>query len=114
MDLSFWKYKEGVYLDNQKVYETLSNEKFVEGVEMLLLPQILADIEKLFVDWEKLSDCDYESDNGAFVITTTEQFVRFDCSGMRQEDINKLIDVLDKYGCPLYDPQISVRFDGAG
>lgn len=43
---------------------------------------------------------------GTFQIMTTPQFVR-----MEGEDMNKFIDTLDEYGCPLYDPQVGERFD---
>jgi len=112
MDLSFWKYKENVYLDNQEVNEILSSGDYVEGLETLPIQQISKDIEAAFKDWKKESECDYQGEHGAFQIFTTEQFVRFDCYGMYQDDLNKLIDVLLKYECPLYDPQISERFDG--
>ena len=42
----------------------------------------------------------------------TKQFVRVDCYSMTEKNINKIIDVLLKYECPLYDAAIDVRFDG--
>ena len=111
-DLNFWKYKENIYLDNQEVYEKLSDGDYVEGLETLPIQQILRDIEVTFKDWKKESECNYQGEHGAFQIFTTEQFVRFDCYNMHNDDLNKLIDVLLKYKCPLFDPQISERFDG--
>ncbi|MCL2575978.1 MAG: hypothetical protein FWE33_06050 [Defluviitaleaceae bacterium] len=112
IDLNFWKYKENVYLDNQAVYEKLSAGYSVDGLEELPISQILKDIEIAFKGWEKLSKCDFEKENTAFRIFITEQFVRFDCYSVSQEDINKIIDILFEYDCPLYDSQISERFDG--
>ena len=37
------------------------------------------------------------------------QFVRFEYYGMEVEDMNR---IMNKYGCPLYDPQVPQRFDG--
>lgn len=34
-----------------------------------------------------------------------------DCYGMDGEDMNKFIDILFEYGCPLYDPQVGERYD---
>ncbi len=48
---------------------------------------------------------------GAFQIFTIPQAVRFDCYGMQEADLNSLVDILIEFGCPLYDPQISTRFD---
>jgi len=113
-DLNFWKYKEGVYLDNQEVYEALSNGEHVEGLESLPVQQILKDIETAFKGWNGMGS-DYENKaGGAFQVFTTEQFVRFDCHGMSGDDMNKITDVLFEHECPLYDPQISQRFDGRG
>ena len=112
MDLNFWKYKESIYLDNRDVYEKLSAGDSVDGLEILPISQIIKDIEMAFKDWEKLSFCDFENKNSSFQIFTTEQFVRFDCYSVSQDDINKIIDILFEYDCPLYDSQISERFDG--
>ena len=111
-DLNFWKYKKDVYLNNQVVYEKCSEEENVEGLETLPIEDIIADIDKEFADWSIESN-DYKNPKGkgAFQIFTTPQFVRFDCYGMEGEDMNRIIDVMIKYECPLYDPQVSQRYD---
>ena len=114
-DLDFWKYKKGTYLDNQEVYEKCSDEQTVYGLENLPIDAILKDIQTEFEDWKmEDSNIDYENPKGkgAFQISTTEQFVRFDCYGMQGEDMNRIIEVMDKYDCPLYDPQVPQRYDG--
>ncbi len=114
-DLDFWKYKNGVYLDNQSVYEKCSDGEIVEGLEDLPVESILKDISNEFKEWKSdAGDTDFENvdGNGAFQIYYTRQFVRFDCYGMYDDDLNRLIDVMLKYDCPLYDPQVLQRFDG--
>lgn len=114
-DLDFWKYKDGVYLNNQVVYESCSDEKVVDGLENLLIDAILIDIQTAFTDWKmEESNIDYENPEGkgAFQIYYTTQFIRFDCYGMEGEDMNRIIDVMLKYDCPLYDPQVPKRYDG--
>jgi hypothetical protein len=114
-DLDFWKYKKGIYLDNQDVYEKCSDEHIVAGLEDLPIESILKDIQKEFINWKpEESDIDFENPdgNGAFQIFTTKQFVRFDCYGMEGVDMNRIIDVMTKYECPLYDPQVTERYDG--
>lgn len=113
-DLDFWKYKNGTYLDNQEVYEKCSNEQNVEGLENLPVKSIIKDVQKEFFLWKmEESEIDFENPKGkgAFQIFTTKQFVRFDCYGMEGEDMNRIIDVMNKYDCPLYDPQVPQRFD---
>lgn len=111
-DLNFWKYKENVYLDNQNVYKALSDERNVEGLEDIPIHEIRKKIAEAFSDWDKVDENSFEMPSkGAFQIMTTPQFVRIDCYGMKGEDMNKFIDILDEYGCPLYDPQVGERFD---
>ncbi|MFB6366438.1 hypothetical protein ACFCP7_20665 [Paenibacillus elgii] len=75
------------------------------------ISQIIKDIQEEFRDWT-ITNHDFEKDGkGVFQLFTTEQFVRVDCYGVSGDDMNKLIDILLKYDCPLYDPQVSERFD---
>ena len=111
-NLSFWKYKENSYLDNHKVYETLCDEGNIEGLENVPVDEIREKIAKAFSDWNKVDENSFENSNkGAFQITTTSQSVMIDCYGMDGEDMNKFIDILFEYGCPLYDPQVGERYD---
>ncbi len=114
-DLNFWKYKNNTYLNNQEVYEKCSNEQNVDGLEELSINEIVESIRKEFTNWQtEYSNVDFENPNGdgAFQIFTTKQFVRFDCYGMQGEDMNRIIEIMLKYDCPLFDSQVSQRFDG--
>ena len=115
-DLDFWKYKKGTYLDNQDVYEKCSDEQIVDGLENLPTDAVLGDIHAEFETWQmEESKIDFENPNGkgAFQVFTTQQFVRFDCYSMEGEDMNRIMDVMLKFDCPLYDPQVPKRFDDA-
>lgn len=111
-DLNFWKYKPGVVLDHQRTYERLSDGQTVEGLEDLPVDRMLSRIGDVFGDWAKLSPDTWEGKKGLFQILVTEQFFRVDCYGMEGEDMNQVIDVATEFGCPLYDPQVGVRYDG--
>ncbi|MBD5469314.1 MAG: hypothetical protein HDR21_14385 [Lachnospiraceae bacterium] len=113
MDFNFWKYKEGVAHDNDRVYESACCDgKIVEGLESLPIDDIFKKVASVFSDWTALDKNHYEKEGrGAFEIFTTSQIVRFDCYGMQEADRNALMDILIDYGCPLYDPQIATRFD---
>jgi len=114
MDLDFWKYKVGVPHDDGAVYQrACCDGELVEGLEELPIHQILAQVAAAFSDWTvQDGGRDFEkAGRGAFQIFTTSQIVRFDCYNMGQDDLNALMDVLLEFGCPLYDPQISTRFD---
>ncbi len=111
--LSFWKYKSGVTLNHQEVCEKLSDGDFVEGLEDLPISIITEQIELAFSQYfEKLDEFTWESDNGGFQMYVTPQFLHFDCYQMTGDDMNKIIDIANKYGCPLFDPQEGRRYDG--
>lgn len=85
-------------------------------LEVLPIDNILNDIVKSFSHWNRI-DQSYFFENinapGAFNVETTSKFVRVCCSNnVEGEDMNTFIDILLKYDCPLYDPQVSKRFDG--
>ncbi len=112
-NLNFWKYKEEAAHDDQKIYElACCDGETAETLENLPIEEILKKISDTFSDWTKLSNNQYEKEGkGAFEIFTTSQIVRFDCYGMQESDMNALMDILIDFGCPLYDSQISERFD---
>lgn len=113
-DLNFWKYREDAVHDHAAVYQTACCDGDVmEELENLPLEEILKKVAAAFSDWTIRDDGrDFEREgHGAFQIFTTPQIVRFDCYGMQEADLNSLMDILIDFGCPLYDPQISTRFD---
>lgn len=114
-DLDFWKYKKDTYLNHQDVYKKCSEGEIVESLQDLPIDLVLQDIQTEFINWQmEESNVDFENPKGkgAFGILTTKQFIRFDCYGMEGEDMNRIIDVMTKYDCPLYDPQVPQRYDG--
>lgn len=112
-DMDFWKYKENVPHDNEKVYaKVCCDGEALDELEALPTDEIFKKIETAFSDWAKLDEFTYEkAGRGSFTIFATSQAVRFDCYGMQESDMNTLMDILIDFGCPLYDPQISTRFD---
>ena len=52
------------------------------------------------------------SERGMFELYSSEQHVHLVCREMSEDDMNTLIDIAAKFDCPLYDPQVSMRFDG--
>ena len=110
--LDFWKCRPGVSLDHQAAYEKLSDGQAVEGLEDLPIGRMLDRLKEVFADWEQLDDETWASDNGSFQVFTTPQFFRVDCYGMDGDDMNRIIEVASEFGCPLYDPQVTTRYDG--
>ena len=112
--LAFWKYEDGVYLNNQEVYQkSCGNGETVTGLVELPIEAILGRAKKVFREYERFDDYNYGGLEGSFTIYTQPQSVVFDCSfRMSENELNKIIDLMAEFGCPYYDPQIEVRFDG--
>lgn len=112
--LAFWKYEDGVYLDNKEVYKkSCGDGEEVPGLSELPRDEILNKIKGEFKDYERLDEYNYGGELGSFTVYIYSQSVVFDCSFRVPEgELNKMIDIMDSFGCPLYDPQIETRFDG--
>lgn len=110
-DLDFWRYKAGVTLDDQDVYERLSDGQFVEGLEELPIDKMRARIAEIFnVGWTKLDFNTWDSGKKSFQVFTTRQFFRVDCYGLTGDEMNSIIDLAHEFRCPLYDPQEGKRY----
>jgi hypothetical protein len=111
-DLDFWRYKAGVKLDHQDVYERLVDGERVEGVETLPIDAILRRIEVVFSDWQKLDAMTFDGgERGGFQLFATPQCFGVDCHDLSDDEMNKFIDIGVEFGCSLYDPQVGRRFD---
>lgn len=113
IDLDFWKYIKGAVKADEKVYEEVCcGGGSLDILEELPVKDILKRVGEEFADWIAVDNETYEKDDGGtFSIFTTPQAVRFDCYDMSGEDMNRLVDVMGEFGCPLYDPQLGERFD---
>ena len=112
-ELLFWQYQDGIYLNHHLVYEALAEEQEVEGLEILPVAVILNRINSVFSSWEKVDENSWQNPKGkgAFQVKTTPQSIQIDCYGTEGKTMNLLADILEEFKCPLYDPQIPVRYD---
>ena len=111
-DLSFWKTSKQPKIKNSQIYYELSNENKLDCISYLPIEEILMDFNNVFFDWNKPESSWYEKEEKSFYLMITNQFVRADCYNLSEKDMNKIIDIMLKYECPLYDSIIDVRFDG--
>ena len=109
-DLSFWKEKTASARSASDTYKALLNGEKLDYVSVLPTEKILGDVQNTFSDWEKIDDHNYEKSGAAIEIFSTDQIIRFDCYSVTEADMNKIIDIMLKYDCPLYDSAIDVRF----
>jgi hypothetical protein len=112
-ELLFWRYLEEIYLNNQEVYETLTEKEEVDGLAILPVDVIVNRINSVFSEWERVDENSWKNTRGkgAFQVTTTSQSVKIDCYGTEGKTMNKLVDIMQEFKCPLYDPQVPERYD---
>ena len=110
-DLGFWRGNKGLEISNHEIYRLLSSEEYVPNIEELPLDEILEDFSITFNSWKNESEGFFEENGESFQLMISKQFVRVDCYNVKEINMNRIIDILIKYECPLYDPTIDVRFD---
>lgn len=110
-DLSFWKYRKLSNATNKEIYYELSQGKLLDCLEEIPVDKIFIDFKNEFFSWRSQDDKYFENNNEAFQLMLTKQFVRADCYNLTEYNMNKIIDIMLKYECPLYDAAIDVRFD---
>lgn len=110
-DLSFWKYRKSCNVPNKNIYYELSQGRLLDCLEEIPVNQICIDFKKEFSSWSSQDDGYFENGDEAFQLMTTKQFVRVDCYNLTEYNMNRIIDIMLKYECPLYDAAIDVRFD---
>lgn len=110
-DLSFWKCKSSISVSNEYIYTELSNENYLDYLEDIPVEEIINDFNREFQSWRGQEEQYFENGEEAFQLMITKQFVRADCYSLSEYNMNKIIDIMLKYDCPLYDSAIDVRFD---
>ena len=112
-ELLFWRYLDEIYLNHHEVYEALVEQEIVEGLEELPVTVIINRINSVFSNWEKVDEFSWKNTagKGAFHIKTTSQSIQIDCYGTEGKTMDLLADTMEEFKCPLYDPQIPVRYD---
>lgn len=113
-ELLFWRYQDGIYLNHQEVCEAIEQQQEVEGLEELPITLILNRVNSLFSKWERVDENSWKNTHGpgAFHIRSTPQSIKIDCYGTEGKTMDLLVDILEEFKCPLYDPQVPERYDG--
>ncbi len=112
-ELLFWRYLDEIYLNNQEVYEALVEKQEVDGLAALQTEVILNRINSVFSDWERVDENSWKNPKGkgAFQVITTPQSIKIDCYGTEGKTMNRLVEVMEEFKLPLYDPQVPERYD---
>ncbi|KQR26751.1 hypothetical protein [Curtobacterium sp. Leaf154] len=116
---AFWRTSER--LDSAQVYERLVDGEHVSGLEALDHEAVEAALIAAFPHWAvektRADGADQTmlagpGNRGAIDVSYSPQMVTTTCYGMDSEQWNVVISAVVDLRLPLYDPQISYRFDG--
>lgn len=123
-ELVFWKYKSGVVLDDNMVYEKYRFGKgTLKALEALPLDKILEGLKEMFPKWEvEKSDGNYSyrfgspeqeaywSDTNFWLFEygrdsetgREHQLLRFSCHNMSEQQIDTILRCMENFQCPLH------------
>jgi hypothetical protein len=120
-ELVFWRQAAMMSQSSTTTYEALKHHQPVEGLSDLPIDQVLSEITSSFPnsqrgsdgsdDWITWSSAD---DEDSFRVTWSSQHFRVECHHVPLDQVNRLVKIGEKFGCPLYDPQTGERFRFSG
>lgn len=106
--LLFWRAGPAVKLSPAEIARELMWGEEVEGLIDLPVRAILDRLQAEFPDHdEKTGQFVGRAAAGSFEATWTWQFMRLDGRELPLSQRERLIDILESFGCTTYDPQLS-------
>ena len=125
VELSFWRVKPGVILDDQTVYDNYRfGRKQLKALEALPLEEILLKVKELFSDWREnteagdeeswrfdcLEQAAYWTDTHFWIfeygreteLQRERQILSFVCHNMSNEQIDLILNCMESFQCPLH------------
>lgn len=116
-ELVFWRQATMMSQSSTNTYESLNNHRKVDGLSELPIDDVLGEIAATFPSSQRESDGSDEwvrwtsaNEEDSFRVTWSTQHVRVECNHLPLEQVNLLVKIGEKFGCPLYDPQTGERF----
>ena len=116
-ELVFWRQADMMSQSSKTTNEALKNRQAVEGLSELPIDEVLREITTSFPnslresggseEWITWSSTDGED---TFRVTWSAQHFRVECHHLPLNQVNRLVKIGEKFGCPLYDPQTGERF----
>lgn len=113
-DLLFWRQRSEDTRLAKEIAHALSGGEQIFGLDHLPIERIMSRVNDRFplrVDgglayWDGGAA-------GMFELYHSVQYIHFCCRQLAADHCNALVDIMSDFGCPLYDPQVNQRFDGA-
>jgi hypothetical protein len=116
-ELVFWRQATMMSQSSKTTYDALKNCQSVEGLSDLPIDDILSEITvsfpsagREFVGADECVKWSSTDDEDSFRVTWSSQHFRVECHHLPLDQVNCLVKIGEKFGCPLYDPQTGERF----
>jgi hypothetical protein len=109
----FWRGTPSVTTPISSVYTRLSDGEAVDGLEELPTERILDRIREVYPESERAGAVlDWVGEEGSFQVSWSSQHIRIDTYGLPRQEINRLMSIVQEFGCLVFDPSINRLFDG--
>jgi hypothetical protein len=116
-ELVFWRQVAMMPISSKEIDESLRRDEIVEGLSELPVDDILSSVKEKFPSAARGFNGSQESlvwqspnEEDSFRLTWSIQHVRVDCRHVPLIEVNLIVDIAARFGCPLYDPQTGERF----
>ena len=116
--LVFWQEEDDLDVPPSTVCASLLNEQAVDGLVALPIAGILSGLLDELPGAVRESDGAVQwiywlsdDERSSVQIDWTDLHVLADCRYVEHDVVNRIIELLARFGCPLYDPQVDERFD---
>lgn len=116
-DLWFWRQLKPIMLSPEAICDELAEERAVDGIETLPIDRIKQALKSEFPEIDdELSSMSWEGDGSYFEVTwpADRSHVAVSCGYKlleKPDALNRLIDLMNGFGCALFDPQTGERYD---
>lgn len=119
-DLWFWKESKKTNLAPEDIMKKLSKGEVPSSIKNIPTDKVSSSIQKQFenvminepADPENVIQILWEDNStGSLIINISPYVITVSSNNVSGEILNKIIDIMLKFNCPLYDPQINKRFD---
>lgn len=113
-DINFWRQERKLDQSPSEIYAQLCQGETVDGLANLPKAAIIDRLRDAFPDEfeEDENELFIDFEDGAIEVSVTDQACRFDLRGVCP-GVQKIVDIMNDYECPMYDPQIDKRYDSA-
>jgi hypothetical protein len=116
-ELIFWRQLTMMSQPSKAIYDSLSENRTVEGLADLPINEILSLVLEAFTNAVKEVSGSKESvvwlspnEEDSFQLTWSPQHIRVNCHHVQLNEMHRLVKIGATFGCPLYDPQTGERF----